>query len=52
MTQFQFISVEQALQKLQAEQAVLVDIRDPQSFAAAHAPQAFHLTNQSLLPFM
>lgn len=52
MTQFQFISVEQALQKLQAEQAVLVDIRDPQSFAVAHAPQAFHLTNQSLLPFM
>lgn len=52
MAQFQFISVEQALQKLQAQQAVLVDIRDPQSFAAGHAPQAYHLTNQSLLPFM
>ncbi len=32
--------------------AVLVDIRDPQSYAMGHAPQAFHLTNDTLGAFM
>jgi thiosulfate sulfurtransferase len=32
--------------------AVLVDIRDPQSFAMGHTPGAFHLTNDTLGAFM
>jgi thiosulfate sulfurtransferase len=52
MEQFECIDVAQAQQKLAAGQALLVDIRDPQSFAAAHASGAFHLTNDSLPAFI
>lgn len=44
MDQFECINVADAHQKLQEKEAVLVDIRDPQSFAMGHAVQAFHLT--------
>ncbi|WP_421505107.1 thiosulfate sulfurtransferase GlpE [Erwinia rhapontici] len=52
MEQFECINVHQAQQKLSEENALLVDIRDPQSFAAAHASGAFHLTNDSLPAFI
>lgn len=54
MEQFQHISVEQAYQLLKQtdSQAVLVDIRDPQSFALAHPEQAFHLTNDTMVSWM
>ncbi|WP_318443798.1 thiosulfate sulfurtransferase GlpE [Photobacterium leiognathi] len=54
MEQFQHISVEQAYELLQKadSQAVLVDIRDPQSFALAHPEQAFHLTNDTMVSWM
>ncbi|WP_318515796.1 thiosulfate sulfurtransferase GlpE [Photobacterium leiognathi] len=54
MEQFQHISVEQAYELLQQadSQAVLVDIRDPQSFALAHPEQAFHLTNDTMVNWM
>lgn len=52
MEQFECINVEQAHQKLQQNNAVLVDIRDPQSFAMGHTPGAFHLTNDTLGAFM
>ncbi|WP_318451542.1 thiosulfate sulfurtransferase GlpE [Photobacterium leiognathi] len=54
MEQFQHISVEQAYELLQQadSQAVLVDIRDPQSFALAHPEQAFHLTNDTMVSWM
>ncbi|WP_318506532.1 thiosulfate sulfurtransferase GlpE [Photobacterium leiognathi] len=54
MEQFQHISVEQAYELLQQadSQAVLVDIRDPQSFALAHPEQAFHLTNDTMVRWM
>ncbi|MGL4957757.1 MAG: thiosulfate sulfurtransferase GlpE [Plesiomonas sp.] len=52
MEQFQFISVSDAKTKLDHGKAVLVDIRDPQSFQAGHISNAFHLTNQSLVEFM
>jgi len=42
MDQFECINVEEAHQKLHQGAAVLVDIRDPQSYAMGHAPQAFH----------
>ena len=52
MEQFETISVEQAHRHLKENTAVLVDIRDPQSYEAGHAPTAFHLTNNSLHTFM
>lgn len=52
MEQFEAINVEQAFSRLQQGNAVLVDIRDPQSFAASHASGAFHLTNDSMQVFM
>ncbi|OSM95853.1 thiosulfate sulfurtransferase GlpE [Lonsdalea populi] len=51
MEQFEAIDVEQAYQRWQSGQ-VLVDIRDPQSFAAAHVPGAVHLTNDTLNDFV
>lgn len=52
MEQFECISVQQAQQKLADGSALLVDIRDPQSYAAGHASGAFHLTNDSLPAFL
>ena len=52
MDQFVCINVEEAHQKLQLKQAVMVDIRDPQSYAIGHTPGAFHLTNDTLGAFM
>ncbi len=52
MEQFECINVEQAHQKLVNTNAVLVDIRDPQSYALGHAPGAWHLTNDTLVSFM
>jgi len=52
MEHFECINVQEARQKMADENVLLVDIRDPQSFAAGHAPGAFHLTNDSLPTFM
>ncbi|MCX8966185.1 thiosulfate sulfurtransferase GlpE [Erwinia psidii] len=52
MEQFECISVQQAQAHLANGPALLVDIRDPQSFATAHASGAFHLTNDSLHEFI
>ena len=52
MDQFAHISAQDAHQKLEAGEARLVDIRDPQSFETAHAVGAFHLTNGTLVRFM
>ena len=54
MDQFEHISVAQAYALLQQPElkGVLVDIRDPQSFALSHPEQAFHLTNDTVVRFM
>ncbi|MTD37331.1 thiosulfate sulfurtransferase GlpE [Erwinia sp. CPCC 100877] len=52
MDHFETITIEETHQKLKQGSAVLVDIRDPQSFALAHVPDAFHLTNDTLVAFM
>lgn len=52
MEQFEAISVEQAHTRLNQGEAVLVDIRDPQSFETGHAPGAIHLTNANLGAFI
>ncbi|MCA6943012.1 thiosulfate sulfurtransferase GlpE [Pectobacterium polaris] len=51
MEQFEAISIDQAHSHWQ-EGGVVVDIRDPQSFAAAHVPGATHLTNETLSDFV
>ncbi|CAG18595.1 thiosulfate sulfurtransferase GlpE [Photobacterium profundum] len=54
MEQFEHISVDQAYSLLQQEDslAVLVDIRDPQSFGLAHPENAYHLTNDTMVELM
>ncbi len=52
MENFEVISVEQAHRRWQVGDAVLVDIRDPQSYAAGHPPGVLHLTNDTLAAFM
>ncbi|WP_168403567.1 thiosulfate sulfurtransferase GlpE [Erwinia amylovora] len=52
MDQFECINILQAQQKLADGNALLVDIRDAQSFAAAHASGAIHLSNDSLPLFL
>lgn len=54
MDQFEHISVEQAYQLLNQpdEAAILVDIRDPQSFTLSHPENAMHLTNDTMIELM
>ena len=52
MDQFECINVEEAHQKMHQGKAVLVDIRDPQSFVMGYTPGAFLLTNDTLGAFM
>ncbi|HCE4573825.1 thiosulfate sulfurtransferase GlpE [Vibrio parahaemolyticus] len=52
MDQFQHIDVQGAQALLEQGEAKLVDIRDPQSFAEAHAESAYHLTNDTIVAFM
>jgi thiosulfate sulfurtransferase len=50
MSEFKHISCEQVSADL--DKLVIVDIRDEQSFQAAHSEGAFHLTNASIQNFM
>lgn len=52
MDQFMHIDVAGAQRLLEQEGARMVDIRDPQSYAVAHANEAFHLTNDTMVSFM
>ena len=51
MTDFKRIPPEQA-QALRDQGAVVVDIRDPQAYAAGHIKNATHLDNHSLHDFI
>ena len=51
MTDFKRIPPEQA-QALREQGAVVVDIRDPQAYAAGHIKDATHLDNHSLHDFI
>ncbi|MDY0250947.1 MAG: thiosulfate sulfurtransferase GlpE [Pseudomonas sp.] len=51
MDAFKRINVAQAKQ-LCADGAVMVDIRDPESFANGHPAGAIHLDNQSIAEFI
>ena len=51
MTEFKRIPPEQA-QALREQGAVVVDVRDPQAFAAGHIAGATHLDNHSVANFI
>ncbi|MBP9961504.1 MAG: thiosulfate sulfurtransferase GlpE [Pseudomonas sp.] len=51
MSEFKRIPPEQA-QALREQGAVVVDIRDPQTYAASHITGAHHLDNQSIADFI
>jgi len=51
MKEFKHISVADTFTRLQQGEIVIADIRDEQSFSAAHIEGAFHLTNGTLLQF-
>lgn len=51
MSEFKRIAPQEA-QSLREQGAVVVDIRDPQTFASAHIRQATHLDNHSLHDFI
>ena len=52
MKSFERISCLQAQTKMQDEDAVLVDIRDPNAFEAAHVDGATRLSNENLQQFL
>ncbi|MGL9759988.1 MAG: thiosulfate sulfurtransferase GlpE [Symbiopectobacterium sp.] len=51
MEQFKCLSVKQA-HELWQKHGLMVDIRDAQSYATRHVPQALHLTNETLSDFV
>ncbi|MFC3393935.1 thiosulfate sulfurtransferase GlpE [Brenneria rubrifaciens] len=51
MEQYEAIGIEQAYARWR-QGGVVADIRDQQSFAAAHIPGAAHLTNETLSDFV
>ena len=51
MYTFKLIEIAETKQRLQNENAILVDTRDAQSYATDHAQGAFHLTNETLKEF-
>lgn len=51
MSTFKRISITDAHQMISNNQVVIADIRDEQSFSAAHVENAFHLTNGTLNTF-
>lgn len=51
MSEFKHISPQDTFAKAEAGEVAIVDIRDEQSFVAAHMPNAFHLTNGTMHQF-
>ncbi|MDN2664638.1 thiosulfate sulfurtransferase GlpE [Psychromonas sp. 14N.309.X.WAT.B.A12] len=51
MSTFKLIEIAETKQRLENEEAVLVDTRDAQSYAADHAEGAFNLNNETLKEF-
>lgn len=49
---FECINAEQAMSLIQEENAVVVDIRDQQSFSAGHIDGAIHLDNSNVENFI
>ncbi len=49
---FQRISVEEGKRIIDADNAVILDVRDPQSYAAAHIEGAVNIDNNNIAEFV
>lgn len=49
---FKCISIEKAAELINSSTVSIVDIRDPQSFAAGHLPNAKNINNQNLAEYI
>lgn len=49
---FKRISIEQAQQLINTEEVSLLDIRDPDSFAAGNIENALHISNENIQHFV
>jgi thiosulfate sulfurtransferase len=52
MMQIPEIQIDQAKERLDHKDSIFVDIRDPDSYQAAHIPGALHLHNGNLQEFV
>jgi thiosulfate sulfurtransferase len=52
MMQIPEIQIDQAKERLDHKDSIFVDIRDPDSYQAAHIPGALHLHNGNLQQFV
>jgi len=52
MPDFERISVDVANAMITEGSALIVDVRDEQSYAASHVPNAVHLSNESVSQFV
>jgi thiosulfate sulfurtransferase len=52
MVRFKLISVADAKPRIDSGEALVVDVRDPESYAAGHIPSACHLTNENVDSFL
>jgi thiosulfate sulfurtransferase len=52
MDSFKHTNVGEALMMQEEQSAVILDIRDPQSFAASHATGSKHLTNDTIVSLL
>lgn len=52
MQKFQRISTNEAKQKLVDNSAILIDIRDQESFNEGHADAALHITQENITAFI
>ena len=52
MSTFKLIEIAETKQRLLSEEAILVDTRDQQSYAADHVKGAFNLNNDTLKEFV
>ncbi len=46
------ISIEDTVEKIEKESALIADIRDPHSFANGHMPKALNINNQNAAEFI
>lgn len=52
MSMFKRISIEQTKELMDNQEVLLADIRDPQSYAAGHMPNAKNINNQNAAEFI
>ena len=52
MNRFKEIGAQGAREKMDLEEVVIIDIRDSDSYAASHIPDAIHLTDRNVQEFV